>query len=404
MHHYADAGRTVSVSYRDQDRADEAAERMGGDTRGVAVDLSHPQGIGAGLKPIEGSVDYLTPAVLLFPGEERQRVDLPDPYLPTASDRAIGCGLRTRRVVVETHRSKELEAGMSNPTTVAVVGTGRMGAAMAGTLSRAGFPIVVYNRTRQAAEAVARSIGARVAASPREAAADADVVLSSLADDAAVTAVFSGPDGIAAGLRRGSVAVDTSTIDPDTIRRLGPMVEARGASLLDAPVSGSVALVEQGKLAVMVGGQEAALEVVRPVFDALAAQTFHLGALGAGATVKLAVNALVHAINTAVCEALVLAERAGVDRALVYPVFMVGAVGAPFVHYKREAFLHPEAGQVAFSLDLVAKDLELILGLAARVGAPMSQGDANLAVTRAAIEAGLGGRDMSVIAEFLRSS
>lgn len=292
---------------------------------------------------------------------------------------------------------------MTNPATVAVVGTGRMGSAMAGTLSRAGFPIVLYNRTRPTAETVAQSTGGRVTGSPREAAAEADVVLSSLADDMAVMASYSGPDGIAAGLREGAVAVDASTINPATIRSIQPLVEARGASLLDAPVSGSVALVEQGKLTIMVGGEKAAFEVARPIFDALAARTFHLGDLGAGATVKLAVNALVHAINTALSEALVLAEKAGVDRAVVYEVFKASAGGSPFVAYKENAYLLPESSPVAFSLDLVAKDLGLILDLADRVGAPMSQAAANLAVAAAAIDAGLGGRDMSAIADYLRS-
>ena len=118
----------------------------------------------------------------------------------------------------------------------------------------------------------------------------------------------------------------------------------------------------------------------------------------------MAVNALVHAINTALSEALVLAEKAGVDRALVYEVLIAGAGGAPFVHYKEDAFLHPESAPVAFSLDLVTKDLGLIPDLAGRVGAPMSQASANLAVAAAAIEAGLGDRDMSVISDYLRSS
>jgi len=229
---------------------------------------------------------------------------------------------------------------MTNPATVAVVGTGRMGSAIAGTLSRAGFPIVLYNRTRPTAETVAQSTGGRVTGSPREAAAGANVVLSSLADDAAVMAAYSGSDGIAAGLREGAVAVDASTIDPATIRLIRPLVEARGASLLDAPVSGSVALVEQGKLTIMVGGEKAAFEVARPIFDALAARTFHLGDLGAGATVKLAVNALVHAINTALSEALVLAEKAGVDRALVYEVFMASG-GCPIRSLQGERLPAP---------------------------------------------------------------
>ncbi len=292
---------------------------------------------------------------------------------------------------------------MPQPVTVAVVGMGRMGSAMAGTLARSGFPTVLYNRTQEVAEEVARSVGGRVASSARQAAEESDIVVSSLADDAAVAAVFEGPDGLAAGLREGSVAAEMSTIDPDTVRRIQPLVEERGASLLDAPVSGSVTLVEQGKLTIMVGGEETALDKARPVLEALSAKIFHLGDLGAGATMKLAVNALVHGINVAVSEALVLAERAGVDRELAYDVLAGGAGGAPFVHYKREAFLHPEAGQVAFSLDLVAKDLELILGLADRAGVRMSQGAANLEVARDGIGAGLGQQDMSIIAEFLRS-
>src|SRR5919201_2542194 len=125
---------------------------------------------------------------------------------------------------------------------VAVVGCGRMGGAMVGTLRRAGTEVAVFNRTGAKAEAVAASTGARVAASAAEAAAGADVVLSSLADDAAVNDAYGGPGGVAAGLRPGTVVLEGSTIDPRTVRELRPLVEGQGASLLDAPVSGSVPL------------------------------------------------------------------------------------------------------------------------------------------------------------------
>ena len=201
---------------------------------------------------------------------------------------------------------------------VAILGVGRMGGAMAGTLRRARFDVAVWNRTRSTAEAVAKQVGAEVAASAQEAVATADVVISSLADDAAVKAVYTGVDGAAAGLRGGTVVLETSTIAPQTVREIRPAIEARGAALLDAPVSGSVSLVEKGGLTIMVGGDAAALERARPVLDALAAKLFHVGDLGAGATMKLAVNALVHAINVALSEALVLAERAGVERGRAY--------------------------------------------------------------------------------------
>ena len=127
-------------------------------------------------------------------------------------------------------------------------------------------------------------------------------------------------------------------------------------------------------------------------------------AIGAGAAVKLAVNGLVHGLNIALAEALVLAERAGVDRSIAYEVFANGAGGAPFVHYKREAFEHPDLAGVAFSLDLVAKDLVLITGLASRVGAPMMQARTGLDLVNRAIESGMADRDLSAIAEYLRSS
>lgn len=287
---------------------------------------------------------------------------------------------------------------------VGVVGLGRMGAAMAGTLHRAGFDLIVYNRTRAAADTVAAATGATVAESPRDAAERADVVLSSLADSEAVREVYGGGDGVAAGLSPGKLAIETSTIDPTVVHEVGEWVDAAGAALVDCPVSGSVSLVEQGALTIMAGGDAADVERAKPVLDALAGRVFHMGGRGAGATTKLAVNALVHGINSALSEALVLAERAGVDRAKAYEVFAAGAGGAPFVGYKQAAFQDPEGTPVAFSLDLVAKDLELITGLGDHVGAPMPVTKASLGLTRDAIESGLGDHDMSALAVYLRSS
>jgi 3-hydroxyisobutyrate dehydrogenase-like beta-hydroxyacid dehydrogenase len=286
---------------------------------------------------------------------------------------------------------------------VAVVGAGRMGAAMVGTLRRAGLEVLVFNRTRSRAETVAEAAGAGVAATAREAAAGAQVVLSSLADDAAVGAAYTGGDGIIAGLRPGTVICESSTIDPGTVRRLQPLVADRGASLLDTPVSGSVSAVEAGTLTIMVGGDAAVLERARPVLDPLARQIFHVGELGSGAVVKLAVNAILHGLNLTLSESLVLAERAGVARETAYEVFAASAIAAPFVHYKREAFEHPGEPPVAFSLELAAKDLDLVLALAAEAGAPMEQAVTNRQVVRAAIAAGLGDHDLSELATYLRS-
>jgi 3-hydroxyisobutyrate dehydrogenase-like beta-hydroxyacid dehydrogenase len=284
-----------------------------------------------------------------------------------------------------------------------VVGAGRMGAAMVGTLRRAGVEVLVFNRTRAKAEAVAQATGAAVAASARDAAAGAQVVISSLADDAAVGGAYAGAEGIAAGLQPGAVVLETSTIDPGTVRRLRTLVEDRQAFLLDTPVSGSVQLVEAGQLTVMAGGDAAVLDRVRPLLDVLAKQVFHVGPLGSGAVMKLTVNAVLHGLNLALAEGLVLAEKAGVDRATAYDVFAASAVAAPFVHYKRPAFEHPGQVPVAFSLDLAAKDLALVLALAEQAATPMQQAATNRKVVDAAVAAGLGDRDLSELASFLRS-
>jgi 3-hydroxyisobutyrate dehydrogenase-like beta-hydroxyacid dehydrogenase len=291
---------------------------------------------------------------------------------------------------------------MAVAVTVAVVGAGRMGAAMVGRLCAADMSVVVYNRTPDKAEAVAARHGATVAATAREAVAAADVVVVSLADDAALRDAYGGDDGLLAGVRDGVVVCDTSTVAPETVRELAPLVAGRGGSLLDTPVSGSVPLVERGELTVMAGGDAAALDVARPALDHLARAVFHLGDVGAGAAMKLVVNGVVFALNLAVSEALVLAERAGIDRAATYDVLAASAVGAPYVHYKQDAFVRPQDAPVAFSLDLVAKDQRLIDDLATAAGADLPQGDATREVVAAAVAAGLGGRDMSAVAEFLR--
>jgi len=284
-------------------------------------------------------------------------------------------------------------------TTVAVLGAGRMGGAMVGTLRRSGFDVVAWNRDRAKADEVARTTGAGIAESPSEAAAASDVAITSLADDAAVETVYADAVG---GFHAGQVVLEMSTIAPQTVRTIAPSVLGRGAAMLDAPVSGSVPVVERGELTIMVGGEPDVLERARPVLEALSSTIIHVGELGTGATMKLAVNALVHGLAVALSESLVLAERAGVERTTAYEVFASGAAAAPFVLYKRAAFERPDETPVAFSLDLVAKDLDLILALAERVGAPMPQADTNREEVRAALESGLADRDMSALADYLR--
>jgi 3-hydroxyisobutyrate dehydrogenase/2-hydroxy-3-oxopropionate reductase len=287
-------------------------------------------------------------------------------------------------------------------TAVAVLGLGRMGGAMAGRLASCGFDVILYNRSPEKARALAASLGTRHAATPAEAVDGAAVAVTMLSDDAAVQEVYAGPDGVLAGLDERTVAVDMSTVLPTTIQSLERDVRATGAGILDAPVSGSVSGASSGGLTIMVGGEAADLERARPVFDALAKSVIHVGPLGAGATIKLAVNTVIFGINQAIAEALVLAEKAGVDRTAAYDVFRASAAGSPFVDYKRAAFLEPGTTPTAFALDLAAKDLRLILELADRVGASMPQSATNLEIVRSASAAG-GERDFSTVADHLRA-
>jgi 3-hydroxyisobutyrate dehydrogenase-like beta-hydroxyacid dehydrogenase len=285
---------------------------------------------------------------------------------------------------------------------VALVGAGRMASAMGARVAGAGHNLTVFNRTRSRAEEVARRTGAHVADTCREAAEFAEVCVVSLADDAAVMATYLDDNGLIAGLQPGAVVCDASTVAPATVRSLAPLVAHKEAILLDTPVLGSVSVVESGTLIVMVGGDQSALDRARPVLETFAKSIFHLGDVGAGATIKLVANSLVHSLNVAVSEALVLAEKAGLNRETVYDIFEAGAVGAPYVKYKREAFLTPGEVPVAFSLGLVAKDQELIHALAELTGTRMDQAEASRQLVAEAVQAGLGERDTSEVAEFLR--
>ncbi|GGN46563.1 NAD(P)-dependent oxidoreductase [Streptomyces fuscichromogenes] len=285
---------------------------------------------------------------------------------------------------------------------LAVVGIGRLSYPMVVRLRRAGHAVTVNNRTRERALAVAAATGAEVADSPRAAAETADIVIVSLADDAAVREVYHGPDGLLAGIRPRTTILETSTIAPHTITALVPHVLERGAVLLDTPVSGSVELAARGELTLLVGGPKEALDNVRPVVDVLATRVLRFEESGQGSIMKLVINSLLLSLGAAVAESLVLAERAGIDRADAYDAFTQSAAAAPFVQYNRENFVRPHEATMHMTLALVAKDLALVDELASSVGAPMAQLRTTRGLVQQAITAGLGDQDGSVLAEYLR--
>lgn len=288
-------------------------------------------------------------------------------------------------------------------TAVSFIGLGRMGQPMARNIARAGFELSVYNRSAHKAEQLAAEVQASVARTPRECAESSTIVITMLADEFALRQALQGPDGVLAGLQPGALVVDMGTTGPTAVRDLSPVVAAAGGILLDAPVSGSTASAAAATLTIMVGGPEHAVAAALPVLACMAARVVHLGPVGAGAAMKLAVNLVVFGITQAVSEALVLAERAGIDREAAYGVFEESAVSAPVVKYRHDAYLFPDSTPTAFSLDLAAKDLRLILDFATQVGARVPQSVTNLEVVDSAIDQGYGDLDLAGIATLLRS-
>ena len=287
---------------------------------------------------------------------------------------------------------------------VTVLGVGRMGGAMAGRLLAAGHQVTVWNRTRAAADALAaRAGGPRLlmAVDPARAVAGARFVICALADGDVTCSVLL-DDSVLAALRDDAVVCDMGTSGVRAARVLAAALAGSGHEFVDAPVSGSVATVEAGQLLVMAAGNRAAVEAVTPVLSAFAKRVAFLGPTGNGQAMKLAVNTVVHDLNAALSEALALASRAGIQPADAYDVFQASVVAAPYVNYKRDAFLDPRT-PVAMSLDLVAKDLRLISAFAEDLGISLPATQAVAREVSAACAAGLGTRDMASLSRFVGS-
>jgi 3-hydroxyisobutyrate dehydrogenase len=285
---------------------------------------------------------------------------------------------------------------------VAILGMGRMGSAMARRVAAAGHDVTVWNRTEATARALAESTSdarVRVAATPEDAVDDRAIILSVLADGDAGRAVLLDPV-VLAHLTPGAVVCDLGTSGVAAAHDLERGVRAAGARFIDAPVSGSVPAVQAGTLLVMAGGDEDAVAAGSAVLSAFARRVIHVGAVGAGQTMKLAVNLVVHNLNAAVAEALALATKAGISGDAAYDVFEQSVIAAPFVGYKRAAFLDLRT-PVAMSLDLASKDLHLIAELASELGVPVPVSDAAARSVAAACAAGFGPDDMASLTRFL---
>jgi 2-hydroxy-3-oxopropionate reductase len=248
-------------------------------------------------------------------------------------------------------------------TKIGFIGLGIMGAPMAANLARAGYPLVVNNRTRAKAEQFASSEGtdaAVVADTPKEVAEGTDVVITMLPDSPDVEQVYLADDGVIAGARAGQLLIDMSSIAPSVARAVASAAHEVGAQALDAPVSGGDVGARDGILSIMVGGPDDAFERARPIFEVLGKTIVHLGEAGAGQTAK-ACNQMVVAITIeAVSEALVLASKAGVDPARLLEVLSGGLAGNRVMEVKRRNFLEHDFGP-GFRIELHHKDLGIAL-------------------------------------------
>jgi 3-hydroxyisobutyrate dehydrogenase-like beta-hydroxyacid dehydrogenase len=295
-------------------------------------------------------------------------------------------------------------------TKVALLGLGRMGAPMAAQLIRGGYPLRVWNRGAAGYErladeldALAVSVDIERSASPADAVRGAEVILTVLADGRALGEVLFGHGGVADAAASGGVVCDLATIGVAAAREHGAALAARGLSFVDAPVSGSVASVRSRASLVMAGGDPDAINTVTPVVAAFATRVLRVGGAGSGQAMKLAVNSVLHSLNAALAESIVLAERGGVDRRTALEVLAGSAVAAPYVRYKRASFADPDGQPVAFTVDLMRKDLELILAFARSRSSPVPVAEVVDAVSTQAAAAGLGSRDMSMLAELHRN-
>jgi 3-hydroxyisobutyrate dehydrogenase len=289
---------------------------------------------------------------------------------------------------------------MSKPR-VAFLGLGIMGSGMSRRLLGAGFPLTVYNRNPEKSAPLAAA-GAQVASSAREAAAQADVVISMLADDAAARSVWLGDNGALTGAKKGAILVESSTVSPEWINELDAAAKKMNCDLLDAPVTGSKPQAAAGELNFLVGGSEGALSEVRPVLKAMSKSITHLGPIGSGALMKLVNNFVCGAQITALAEALAWIERSNLDRDKALAVLTSGAPGSPLVK-TLAARMTAHDYTPNFLLRLMAKDLAYAVKENHARGIVLESGATALAAFQRAIQGGQGDKDMSAVVEQFRA-
>lgn len=285
---------------------------------------------------------------------------------------------------------------------VALLGLGIMGTGMARRILAAGFPLTVFNRNAEKAKPFAAE-GATVAATAKEAASQADVVISMLADDTAARSVWLGESGALSGARPRTILIESSTVTVGWIKELAAAANQHQCNLLDAPVTGSKPQAAAGELTFIVGGDGAALETVRPILTSMSREIIHLGPTGSGALAKL-INNFVCAVQLAsIAEGLAFIEKSGLDRDRALSVMTGGAPGSPLVKAMSARMIGKDYSP-KFLMRLLAKDVNYALQEASARSVDLSTARNALQLLNRAIAQGYGESDMSAIIEPLRST
>ncbi len=279
------------------------------------------------------------------------------------------------------------------------VGLGVMGGGVAKRLLDAGHNVTGWNRTKEKAQWLLDA-GMQWGETPREVAERSEIVFTMVTNTAAVNAVTAEPDGILAGLEPGKIYVDMSTASPENARSLARRVEALGADMLDAPVSGSVITLEQGKLSVMVGGDEEVFRRALPVLEAIGPKVFHVGPNGAAVTMKIATNLGLAVQMLAFSESVLLAEKSGIPRAKAVEVLLASVIASPMVSY-RGPFVLEQPAEAWFDVNMMQKDMNLALELGRSLDVPLPTTAITNELLTAARGMGLADKDFAIVFDVL---
>ena len=279
------------------------------------------------------------------------------------------------------------------------IGLGVMGSQMVHRLLKKGHTVTGYNRTRSKAQCLIEE-GMRWAESPRAVAAAAEITFAMVSNSAALTSITEGPDGLLAGIGRGRVFADMSTVSPTVSRCVAAKVREKGADMVDSPVSGSVVTLQQGKLSVMVGGCRETFERIKPVLEDIGPKVTYVGENGLALAMKIATNLSLAVQMLAFSEGVLLAEKSGIAREVAVDVLTHSAVASPMIQY-RGPFVLQQPPEAWFDVNMMQKDMLLALEMGRQLNVPLPTTAVSNEFLTAARGMGMEKKDFAVMFDVL---